>query len=64
MQEAEQSFAPEAYVAAARPLLGLEIDDAWTASICANLRVLAAAAALITSFPLPDESEAAPRFEA
>jgi len=64
MQEAEKAFDPEKYVAATGPLLGLDLDETWTASICANLRVLAEAAALLTSFPLADESEAAPRFEA
>lgn len=56
-------FDPEAYMAAAAPLLGLTLDPAWIAPILANLRVLAAAGDLVSSFPLPDELEAAPRFE-
>lgn len=64
MQNANRTFDPETYAAAAAPLLGLDLDEAWTASVCGNLRVLAAAAALIMDFPLPDETEAAPRFEA
>lgn len=58
------AFDPEALIAATAPLLGLAIDAGWTAAITANLRVLAAAAALLTEFPLPDDVEAAPRFEA
>lgn len=58
------AFDPEASIAATAPLLGLDIDAGWTAAITANLRVLAAAAALLTEFPLPDDVEAAPRFEA
>ncbi|MBE7201786.1 MAG: DUF4089 domain-containing protein [Parafilimonas terrae] len=57
-------FDPEAYAAAASALLALDLDPAWMASIAANLRVLAAAAALVNGFPLPDELDAAPRFEA
>ena len=64
MPEKQPPFDPERYVAAAAPLLGLELDPAWIAPITANLRVLAAAAELVGSFPLPEEIEAAPRFEA
>ncbi|MBE7198467.1 DUF4089 domain-containing protein [Methylobacterium sp. A49B] len=58
------SFDPEAYAAAASALLALELDPAWVPTIAANLRVLAAAAELVSGFPLPDELDAAPRFEA
>ena len=64
MEETAPAFEPETYVAATAALLGVTLDDAWTTSIAANLRVLAAAAALLTDFPLPDQLEAAPRFEA
>lgn len=53
-----------AYAAAAAPLLGLTLDPGWIAPVVANLRVLAAAAALVEGFALPDEAEAAPVFEA
>ena len=54
----------DAFAAAAAPLLGLHLDPAWVAPVIANLRVLAAAADLVGGFPLPDEAEAAPVFEA
>ncbi|WP_375457028.1 DUF4089 domain-containing protein [uncultured Methylobacterium sp.] len=54
----------DAYAAAAAPLLGLRLDPAWITPVVANLRVLAAAADLVGGFPLPDEAEAAPVFEA
>ena len=63
MPDPQPSFDPEAYLAAAAPLLGLTLDPAWIAPILANLRVLASAGDLVSSFPLPDDIEAAPRFE-
>ncbi len=53
-----------AYAAAAAPLLGLALDPAWIEPVCRNLAVLSAAADLVAGFPLPDEAEAAPVFEA
>lgn len=64
MPETPSTFDPEAYATLAAPLLGLALDPAWMGPITANLRVLAAAAELVAGFPLPDEAEAAPRFEA
>ncbi|MCJ2088244.1 DUF4089 domain-containing protein [Methylobacterium sp. E-005] len=64
MTQTASAVEPEPYVAAAAPLLGITLDESWTASVTANLRVLAAAAALLTDFPLPDAVEAAQRFEA
>ncbi len=64
MTESSSPFDPETYAAAAAPLLGLTLDATWIASVTANLRVLAAAAAVLQDFPLPDEVDAAPRFEA
>lgn len=52
------------YIAAASLLLGLPVDPAWTASVSDNLAVLTAAAARVAAFPLPDEAEPAPVFEA
>ena len=54
----------DAYCDAAAALLGLTIDPAWRAPVLANLRVLREAAALLEGFPLPDEAEPAPVFEA
>ncbi len=64
MPEPQLPFAPETSASAAASLLGLSLDPAWVEPVSANLRVLAAAAALVADFPLPDEAEAAPRFEA
>ena len=54
----------DAFAAAVAPLLGLTLDPAWIAPVTANLRILVAAAELVDGFPLPDEAEAAPVFEA
>jgi len=54
----------DAYCDAAAALLGLTIEPAWRAPVLANLRVLREAAALVEGFPLPDEAEPAPIFEA
>jgi hypothetical protein len=64
MPDTAPLYDPEAYAPAAAALLGLSLDPAWIGPIAANLRVLAAAAALLDAFPLPDEVDAAPRFEA
>ncbi|AWN38080.1 DUF4089 domain-containing protein [Methylobacterium radiodurans] len=53
-----------AYATAAAPLLGLALDPAWIEPVRRNLAVLFAAADLVAGFPLPDEAEAAPVFEA
>jgi hypothetical protein len=64
MPDPSATFDPEAYAAAATPLLGLSLDPRWMDSVTANLRVLAKAAELVSDFPLADEVEAAPSFEA
>ena len=53
-----------ATVDAMPPLLGLAIEPDWRAPIVANLRATSTAARLFLEFPLPDELEPAPRFEA
>jgi len=58
------AFDPETYASAASAMLALPIDPTWMQAIVANLRVLHAAAELVGAFPLPDEAEAAPVFEA
>jgi hypothetical protein len=64
MLDPSATFDPEAYAAAVAPLLGLSLDPRWMDSVTANLRVLAKAAELVSDFPLADEVEAAPSFEA
>lgn len=54
----------EAVMEAAAGVLGLTIDPSWREAVLANLRVLRAAAELVEGFPLPDEAEVAPVFEA
>jgi hypothetical protein len=64
MPDPSEAFDPEAYAAAVAPLLGLSLDPDWIGPITGNLRVLAAAAALLSALPLADEIDAAPSFEA
>lgn len=64
MLETRTAFDPVTYAEAAAALLGLNLDPMWIAPVTANLRVLAAAAELVEGFPLGDEADAAPRFEA
>ncbi|MFC6791585.1 DUF4089 domain-containing protein [Methylobacterium komagatae] len=54
----------EAVMEASASLLGLTLAPEWREPVLANLRVLRAASALVEGFPLPDEAEAAPVFEA
>ena len=44
--------------------LALPIAPEWKAAIRANLEVTLHSAALVSEFPLPDEAEPAPVFEA
>lgn len=44
--------------------LGLEIDPAWRPAIRQSLAAIAGAIDMVETFPLPDEAEPAPRFEA
>ena len=46
------------------PVLGLATEPDWRPQILANLKAVSAAARLFLEFPLPDELEPAPRFEA
>lgn len=43
--------------------IGLTIDPALRAAVAANLAGLLHAARLVAEFPLPEETEPAPRFE-
>jgi hypothetical protein len=52
------------YIAAAARVLGLSIDPAWQPAVRANLELTLRLAALVAEFPLPDEADAAPVFEA
>ncbi len=43
-------------------LLGIPLDPTWRPTILANLEVTLRLAALVDSFPLPDEADPAPVF--
>jgi hypothetical protein len=56
-------FTPDdATVDALAALLGLPIDPAHRPGVAMNLARIAALAALVTEFPLPDAAEPAPVF--
>ena len=46
------------------PLLGLAMEPDWRPAVVANLKAVSNAARLFLEFPLPDDLEPAPRFEA
>jgi len=52
------------YILGAAKALELKIDPAWMPSVRANLDVTLKMGALVASFPLPDEAEPAPVYEA
>ena len=54
----------DAYIVSAAKALELKIEPAWMPSVRANLDVTLKMGALVASFPLDDEAEPAPVFEA
>ena len=52
------------YILSAAKALELKLDPAWMPSVRANLDVTLKMGALVASFPLADEAEPAPVFEA
>jgi hypothetical protein len=54
----------DAWIMSSAAMLGLPIDTAWMPSIRANVEVTFRLAKLVDEFPLPDEAEPAPVFEA
>jgi len=60
---ADPAFLDE-YIAAASHVLDLPIDPAWRPAVRANLELTLRLAAAVAEFPLPDEADAAPVFEA
>ncbi len=54
----------EAYMDAAGPLLGLTLDPAWRDAIRANLAVTWRMGQMVLDFPLPDDADPAPIFQA
>lgn len=54
----------DTWITASAALLGLPIESAWLPSIRANVEVTFKLGKLVDDFPLPDEAEPAPVFEA
>jgi hypothetical protein len=52
------------YIAAAARVLAVPMEPAWKPAVRANLELTLRMAALVAEFPLPDESDPAPVFEA
>ncbi len=54
----------ETWITSSAAMLGVPLDPAWLPSIRANVEVTFRLAKLVDDFPLPDEAEPAPVFEA
>jgi hypothetical protein len=54
----------DAWITSSAALLGLPIESAWMPSIRANVEVTFRLAKMVDDFPLPDEAEPAPIYEA
>ena len=52
------------YITATARVLDLPIDPAWLPSVRGNLELTLRLATVVAEFPLPDEADAAPVFEA
>jgi hypothetical protein len=52
------------YIDAAARALALPIEPAWKPAVRANLELTLRLAEVVAEFPLPDEAEPAPVFEA
>jgi hypothetical protein len=54
----------DAWITSSAAMLGLPIETAWLPTIRANVEVTFRLAKLVDDFPLPDEAEPAPVYEA
>ena len=54
----------DSWISASAAMLRLPLDPAWLPSIRANVEVTFRLGQLVDHFPLPDEAEPAPVFEA
>ena len=54
----------DALVVASAQALGLTIDPSWQAGVEFNLQLILGHAALVDEFPLPNDAEPAPIFQA
>lgn len=62
MKGLQDKTAAEAYVRAAAPAAGLDLDEAEVEAVTAQVQIMAGMAALLPD-DLPDDLEPAPRFE-
>lgn len=51
-------------IQSAAKILGIPLDNAWKPAIRANLEVTLKLARIVDEFPLPDDAEPAPVYEA
>lgn len=58
----DEPFDAKTHVAHMEKVMGLAIEDDWRPMVEANMTATAKAAALVLSFPLEDDVEAAPVF--
>lgn len=61
---AKQAHSLDPFIAAGARALDLNIDKAWLPAVRSHLEVTLRHGALAASFPLPDETDPAPVFEA
>jgi hypothetical protein len=54
----------DSFIDAAGQALKIEIDDAWKPAVRTNLQIVLQHAAKLDAFPLPDDAEPAPVFQA
>src|ERR1700754_4643237 len=54
----------DAFIGAAAHTLSLPIEPSWQPAVKMNLEVILRQAALVTEFPVPDDTEPAPVFAA
>jgi hypothetical protein len=54
----------DTFIDAAARALSLPVEPAWKPAVRANLEVTLKLAGLVAEFPLPDDAEPAPIFEA
>jgi Protein of unknown function (DUF4089) len=59
---ADRPFDPDAYVVSAAALIGLPLNPAHRPGVVLNIERIAEMAALVMTFPLPEETEPAPVF--
>jgi hypothetical protein len=54
----------DSWILAAAPGLGLKVEKSWMAAVRTNLRVTLDQGVMVADYPLPDDAEPAPVFQA